>query len=292
MKAVRDALGPDVDIAADAHAALSNPFEAVELADALAPYRPLFLEEPLRPENRDALASVKRKTHVPIATGEMLYSKWEFRELLDREAADIVQPDICIAGGITELKKIAALAETFCVPLAPHNPMGPVATAANVHLSAAIANFFILEYLPDDTADRRDIVDEPVPFRDGWLDIPDKPGLGIEIKRRTSGSHEGRMVAPVQVSSRRDAVVHIKKPRETIHQRTFMRSYRRMGLKSTTPAAVSFQEQHFPGFHPPLFLRRQKYGPLETRRPPSSEPSQYIPLRPPFSLPDTSVRTF
>lgn len=181
MRAVREALGPDVDIAADAHAALSNPFEAVELADALAPHRPLFLEEPLRPENRDALASVKHKTHVPIATGEMLYSKWEFRELLDRAAADIVQPDICIAGGITELKKIAALAESYCVPIAPHNPMGPVATAANVHLSAAIANFFILEYLPDDTADRRDIVDEPVPFRDGWLDIPDKPGLGIEI---------------------------------------------------------------------------------------------------------------
>jgi len=113
----------------------------------------------------------------------MLYSKWEFRELLDRAAADIVQPDICIAGGITELKKIAALAESYCVPIAPHNPMGPVATAANVHLSAAIANFFILEYLPDDTADRRDIVDEPVPFRDGWLDIPDKPGLGIEIRK-------------------------------------------------------------------------------------------------------------
>jgi galactonate dehydratase len=183
MRAVREALGPEVDIAADAHAALSSPFEAVALASVLEPYRPLFLEEPLRPENRDALAQVKRKTTVPIATGEMLYSKWEFRELLTREAADIVQPDICIAGGITEIKKIAALAESFNVPLAPHNPMGPVATAATVHLCAALANFFILEYLPDDTPERRDIVDEPVPFREGWLEIPDRPGLGIELRK-------------------------------------------------------------------------------------------------------------
>jgi galactonate dehydratase len=183
MRAVREALGPDVDIAADAHAALSNPFEAVELASVLAPSRPLFLEEPLRPENHDALAQVGRKTTVPIATGEMLYSKWEFRELLSRGGADIIQPDICIAGGITELMKIAALAESFNVPVAPHNPMGPVATAANVHLCAAIANFFILEYLPDDTPERRDIVDEPVAFNKGWLEIPDKPGLGIELKK-------------------------------------------------------------------------------------------------------------
>jgi galactonate dehydratase len=183
MRAVREAVGPDVDVAADAHAGLFNPFEAIEFAQAVAPYRPLFIEEPLRPENRDALAQVRRKTIVPIATGEMLYSKWEFRELLERGGADIIQPDITIAGGITEMKKIAAVAESFNVPVAPHNPMGPIATAATVHAMAGIANYFIVDYLPDDTPERVDVVDAPVGFHDGWLEIPDKPGLGIELRK-------------------------------------------------------------------------------------------------------------
>jgi galactonate dehydratase len=189
MRAIRDAAGTGVDVAADAHAAVDYPYQSIQLAEVLAPYHPLFLEEPVRPENMTALAGVRHKTTVPIATGEMLYTKWAFQELLSRGAADIIQPDICIAGGFTEMKKIAAVAETFYTPLAPHNPMGPVATAANVHLAAVIPNLLILEYIPDDTAERLDVIDAPVPFREGWLEIPDKPGLGIELNRDGLAKH-------------------------------------------------------------------------------------------------------
>ncbi|MDP2983277.1 MAG: galactonate dehydratase [Candidatus Latescibacter sp.] len=189
MRAIREILGPDIDIAVDFHAAIPTLYQAIEAANVLEPYRPMFLEEPTRPENMDALAQVARSTSIPVATGEMLYTKWEFRELLNREAASIIQPDICIAGGITEMKKIAAVAESYYVPLAPHNPMGPVATAASVHLSAAIPNFLILEYLPDDSAERLDVVDRPVEFKDGWLEIPDRPGLGIELNKDGLAKH-------------------------------------------------------------------------------------------------------
>lgn len=181
MAAVRKAVGEDIDIAVDPHAKIFEPNRAIALAEVLRPYRPLFVEEPLRPENVDALARVARHTDVPIATGEMLYTKFEFRELLVRGAADILQPDICCAGGILECRKIAAMAESFYVNLAPHNPMGPVATAVNVQLTASIPNFLILEYIPDDSAPRRDLVDAPMTLRDGYLELPTRPGLGIEI---------------------------------------------------------------------------------------------------------------
>lgn len=183
MRKIREAIGPDVDVAADAHAAIHHPWQAIEVAEAIAPFRPLFLEEPVRPENMDALAAVVRKTTVPIATGEMFYGKWTYLDLLSRKAADIIQPDICIVGGFTEMKKIAAIAEAFYVPLAPHNPMGPVANAVNAHLAAVIPNLLILEYIPDDTPERLDVIDAPVSFREGWLEIPDKPGLGIELNK-------------------------------------------------------------------------------------------------------------
>ncbi|MCE5249209.1 galactonate dehydratase [bacterium] len=189
LAAVRETAGDDVDVAVDVHAAVSNVACAVELVEAIKPYHPLFVEEPLRPENIDALAQLVRKVNIPVATGEMFYDKWSFRELLVREAAHIIQPDICIAGGITELKKIAALAESFHADVAPHNPMGPVATAANVHLCAAIPNFLILEYIPDDIAERCDIIDEPLAFSKGYLEIPDKPGLGVELRKEGLEKH-------------------------------------------------------------------------------------------------------
>ncbi len=181
MAAVRAAVGDDVDVAVDPHAKIFEPSQAIAMAQAIKPYRPLFFEEPLRPENADALAKVASKIDVPIATGEMLYTKFEFRELLVKQAADILQPDVCCAGGILECKKIAAMAEAFYVNLAPHNPMGPVATAVNVHLAASIPNFLILEYHPDDEPPRRDLVDEPMQLRDGYLELPTRPGLGIDL---------------------------------------------------------------------------------------------------------------
>jgi galactonate dehydratase len=181
LEALRRALGEDIDIGVDAHAKIFEPVRALQMAQAIKPYDPFFFEEPLRPENIDALAALRRQVDVPIATGEMLYTKYEFRDLLVRGAADIVQPDICCAGGLLELKKIAAMAESFYATIAPHNPVGPVATAVNVHLAACTPNFLILEYLPDDDPGRRALVDEPMRLVDGHLELPTRPGLGIDL---------------------------------------------------------------------------------------------------------------
>ena len=181
MEALRRALGDDVEIAVDAHATIFEPVRALQLAQALKPYNPYFFEEPTRPENIDALAALRRQMDIPLATGEMLYTKYEFRDLLVRGAADIVQPDICCAGGLLEQKKIAAMAEAFYATIAPHNPVGPIATAVNVHLAACTPNFLILEYLPDDAPGRRELVDEPMKLVDGHLELPTRPGLGIDL---------------------------------------------------------------------------------------------------------------
>ena len=180
MKAVRDAVGPDIDIGLDPHAKIFEPYKALQMAHAVAEYHPFFFEEAIRPENIDAMASFKRQCPIPVATGECLYTKFEFRELLAREAADIIQPDVCLMGGLLEMKKVAAMAEAQYVVVAPHNPMGPVATAVNVHFAASTPNFVVLEYNPD-TGARAEIVDQPLVVKDGYIDLPTKPGLGIEI---------------------------------------------------------------------------------------------------------------
>ena len=181
MKALRRAFGDEIEIAVDAHATIFEPIRALQLAQAIKPYNPFFFEEPTRPENIDALAGLRQQLDIPLATGEMLYTKYEFRDLLVRHAADIVQPDICCAGGLLETKKIASMAEAFYATIAPHNPVGPVATAVNVHLAACTPNFLILEYLPDDLPGRRELVDEPMRLVDGYLELPTKPGLGIDL---------------------------------------------------------------------------------------------------------------
>ncbi len=181
LRAVRDAVGPDVDIGLDTHAKIFEPAKALQMARAVAEYNPFFFEEPLRPENIDALASFKKQCPIPVATGECLYTKYDFRDLIVREAADIIQPDVCLMGGLLEMKKVAAIAEASYVVVAPHNQMGPVATAVNVHFAASTPNFIVLEYTPDDRPPRRDLVQEPLVVRDGYIELPTKPGLGIEL---------------------------------------------------------------------------------------------------------------
>ena len=196
LAAVRRAVGDDVDVGTDPHAKVFEPARALELIAALRPYRPYFVEEPLRPENVDALAKLRAQADVPIATGEMLYTKFQFRDLLVKEAADIIQPDVCCSGGILEQRKIAAMAEAFYVTIAPHNPMGPVATAVNAQLAACTPNFLILEYVPDDQAPRRDLVKEPLVVRDGYLDVPDKPGIGVELNLEAFAHYPPTPLAP------------------------------------------------------------------------------------------------
>lgn len=189
MAYLRHTLGDEVEIGLDPHAKILEPAKAIELCQAVAPYRPMFVEEPLRPENVEAMAEVRSKSPVPIATGEMLYTKWEFRDLLRVRGADIIQPDICVCGGVTEMKKIAALAEAEYVTIAPHNPMGPLATAVNAQFAATTPNFCILEYHVDTESPRRDLVREPYRLVDGYLELPDRPGFGVELNEEYIASH-------------------------------------------------------------------------------------------------------
>jgi galactonate dehydratase len=181
-EAMRQAVGPNVDLCFDAHGRIWPPYLAYELAEVLKPVKPLFLEEAIRPENMDAMAELRRRVQIPIATGEELYTKYQFQQLMTLGGADIVQPDICLAGGMLEQKKIAAIAESHYVQVAPHNPLGPLATLVNIHFAASTPNFVILEYHPDDESPRKDLVKgETIVAKGGYLAIPDKPGWGYEM---------------------------------------------------------------------------------------------------------------
>lgn len=181
VEAVRRAVGDDVDIGLDPHAQLFEPVRALEMAEVVKPYRPMFFEEPLRPENRQVMGDLRRKIGIPIATGEMLYTKYEFRDVIAAGAADILQPDLLVCGGLWEAKKIAALAEANYLTVAPHSPLGPISTAVCAHFAASTGNFLILEYRLDGSGPNRALVHEPLELVDGYLAIPDTPGLGIEL---------------------------------------------------------------------------------------------------------------
>ncbi len=169
------------EFAFDPHAKIFEPVRALQLANALAPYDPYFYEEPLRPEHTPAWAKLRQQMQIPLATGECLYTRWEFLDLMAAQAADIIQPDVCVCGGLLEMRKIAAIAEAHYVTVAPHNPMGPVATAVNVHFAAATPNFKVLEYISPLNNEWKDWVDEPYLPRDGYLELRDQPGLGIDV---------------------------------------------------------------------------------------------------------------
>jgi len=174
--AIREAVGSDVDVAIDFHGRVS-PAMAIRLARALEPYEPMFIEEPVLPENVDALAMVAQSTTIPIATGERLFTRWGFRQVLQKQAAAILQPDISHAGGILECRKIAAMAECYYVAIAPHCPLGPIALAACLHLDACTPNFLVQEHVTLGEG----YLKEPFKIVDGYVDLPKGPGLGIEL---------------------------------------------------------------------------------------------------------------
>ncbi|MCB0115121.1 MAG: galactonate dehydratase [Caldilineaceae bacterium] len=177
---LRAAVGPDVDIMVDDHGR-GRPASAIRLIRALAPHRLLFFEEPTQPDDIESLVHVRAAgTNTDLAAGERLYSKWDFLPLLERRVVDVIQPDLCHAGGITECKKIAALAEAYYVKLAPHNPQGPLSTAAAAHLAMAIPNFLILEYVRQEPY-RDQTMREAWTVEAGHLTVPDRPGLGVEL---------------------------------------------------------------------------------------------------------------
>jgi galactonate dehydratase len=181
VRAVREAVGDDVEILLDMHGRLT-PAMAIQYGKLFEPYRPFFLEEPCQAENPAAMAPIARALSTPIATGERLFTRWGFREVLESQAAALLQPDTCHAGGISEVRKIASMAEVYYVGVAPHNPYGPVSTAACVQVDLVCPNFVIQEMVdPDHSPEAQALVKDPLPVRDGWIDPPTRPGLGVEV---------------------------------------------------------------------------------------------------------------
>ncbi|QHT63019.1 galactonate dehydratase [Paenibacillus lycopersici] len=176
IEAIREAIGPECDLGIDFHGRIS-PALAVRLAKELEPSKLAFIEEPCLPENVDTMVTIARSTSTPIATGERLFTKWSFREVLEKQAASIVQPDLAHCGGILEGKKIAAMAEVYFAGFAPHNPLGPINLASSIQLSANVPNFIYQEH-----ADLgQGYLKKPFEIKDGYIDIPTAPGLGIEV---------------------------------------------------------------------------------------------------------------
>ncbi|WP_373514364.1 galactonate dehydratase [Persicitalea sp.] len=174
---LREAGGLDMDIAIDFHGNIS-PQTAKVLIKELEQYKPMFIEEPCQAQNVDTMVDIARGTHLPIATGERIFTKWGFREILEKGAASIIQPDLCHAGGITEGRVIAGMAEAYYVPIAPHNPMGPISLAVGLNLAASIPNFLVQEQVSLGEG----YLKEPFKLQsDGTVMIPQKPGLGVEL---------------------------------------------------------------------------------------------------------------
>ena len=190
VRAVREAVGPDVDVLIECHGRLS-PESAIRFADAIVEYRPLWIEEPVPAHNPRSTRKVRAHSRVPIATGERLATRWQYRELLDLQAADIIQPDMTQVGGLLEAKRVAEMAALHGVQVAPHCPRGPIATAVGLHCALSTPNFLILEY-PTDLGGvtwRQELIEAPEQIEDGHMTAPTAPGLGVELKESELRKH-------------------------------------------------------------------------------------------------------
>jgi galactonate dehydratase len=177
LEALRAGIGDNCDMGVDFHGRV-GPALAIQIIKALEPIaKPTFVEEPVLPENVDALVTVARSTHIPIATGERLFTKWAFRSILEKQAAAILQPDLAHCGGILEGRKIAAMAETYFCAIAPHNPLGPINLAASLQLAACTPNFLCQEQVSLGDG----YLKTPFVAKNGYIDLPTGPGLGIDI---------------------------------------------------------------------------------------------------------------
>jgi galactonate dehydratase len=178
---IREAIGPDVDLAIDLHGQYDTP-SGIRIARALEPFGLLWLEEPVPPENVAAMREVKRHARVPLCAGENLYLCWGFRELIEQQAVDIVMPDIPKCGGLSECRKIANMAQVYFIPFAPHNVCGPLGTMASAHVCATVPNFLVLEWhwVDYEGWDELAVGDGPV-IRDGQVVLTDRPGIGLDV---------------------------------------------------------------------------------------------------------------
>jgi galactonate dehydratase len=189
MGDVRAAVGDEVEIMVDFHGRPASTAAALSYIDALAPHRPLFVEEPVPPGDSLAMAEVARKSRVPVATGERLVDLRDFQSLFEQRAIAIAQPDLCHCGGFTAGRKIAAMAEAVGVGLAPHNPLGPLATVAALHFAVATQNFVIQEEMSGAVPWFADVLNSPIVRKNGNWQVPEGPGLGVTINEAVAAAH-------------------------------------------------------------------------------------------------------
>ncbi|MBQ3193211.1 MAG: galactonate dehydratase [Oscillospiraceae bacterium] len=180
VEAVRGAVGPDIDLLIEGHGRFDIA-TGIKIANELKQFNPMFFEEPTPPDSMDALAAVHKKSPVPIAGGERVYSLTQFQQFLEKGCADYAQPDVSHCGGISAIRKMAAMAEPYYVAMAPHNPSGPVANAATLHLAASLNGFRILEICLTDVSWRKELTNERVVYDNGNILIPEGIGLGLEL---------------------------------------------------------------------------------------------------------------
>lgn len=192
VSAVAEAVGPDVALAIETHAFL-NQATAIEMAHRLAKinFNCMWYEEPALPEFPDSIADIRRHIPLPVCVGERLHSRFMLKSILDKRAADFVMPDITRCGGISELRKMANLAEVYNIPIAPHNPNGPISTIASAHTMATVPNFFRQEFFLKDVPWRDGCLSHPLPVQDGYFVLPDRPGLGFDVDESVLVEHPG-----------------------------------------------------------------------------------------------------
>lgn len=190
VKAVRDAVGKDVLLAIETHAMLSMP-TAIRMAERLAPLNLMWYEEPVGPESANTLKYIRQQTAVPICVGERHYSRWGFRPVLEQQLVDYIMPDITRCGGPSEMKRIASMAETYNIMVAPHNPNGPLSSLASAHVCASIPNFFRQEFMFNDVPWRDEVISRPIVVENGRLILDDAPGLGVELVDEVMVAHPG-----------------------------------------------------------------------------------------------------
>lgn len=197
VKALRDAVGWDVDLLIEGHGRF-NPYTALQIAEELKPYKPFFFEEPTLPENMRASAQVKARSPIPVASGERWCTITDFRAALEAEAIDIAQPDIRVCGGITQMKKIATMCEANQIQIAPHNIHGQIGCAASMHIAASTPNVLILEYSVEEVQWKEDLFTHQYKPMDGYISINDRPGLGIDFDEEVAARYPFKNISMVQ----------------------------------------------------------------------------------------------
>ena len=208
IERLRLAVGDSIDIMIDFHGR-TYPAMAIEYINAVAEFNPFFCEEPVPPENVAALREVRRAVRVPIATGERLVTRHQFREVFEQQACHVIQPDLCHCGGLLEGKKIAAMAEAYYMGVAPHNPLGPVANAAALHFALSTPNFLIQEDMLADVPWRWDVVRHSLQTQDGYWQKTEAPGLGVEVNEAEAARHpfQQEVMHPTTIRAKDGAIL-------------------------------------------------------------------------------------